>query len=334
MSKAIRIHANGGPEVLIWEDVEVPEPGRGEALVRHTCIGVNYADINLRRGTFYRANFNAVKLPAILGNEGVGVVEGIGPGVTEVAVGDRVAYICPSGSSASPGGYSEKRVIAAARLARIPDNVTDQQAAGSFIKGLTAWAIVRRTFLVKTGDVVLVHAAAGGVASFLTQWSKYLGAEVIGTVGSVDKAATAKANGCDHTILYRETDFVKEVRRLYPEGISAVFDGVGKDVFIPSLDCLKYFGMLVNFGNASGAPPPVDVRSLSDKGSLIVTRIGMGNFIEKRPDLVAASAEMFGLVSSGVLKVSIDRTYPLRDAAQAHRDIEDRKTSGSVVLIP
>jgi NADPH2:quinone reductase len=332
MSKAIRIYANGGPEVMQWEDVDVPEPGPGEALVRHTAIGVNYADINLRRGTFYR--FNTLKFPAILGNEGAGVVEKIGPGVSDVRVGDRVAYICPSGSSSSPGGYSEKRVIVADRLAPIPDSVTDEQPAGSFIKSLTAWVIVRRTFPVKRGDVVLVHAAAGGVSSFLTQWSKYLGATVIGTVGNAEKAKIARENGCDHAILYRDADFVKEVRRLYPDGIAAVFDGVGKDVFLQSLDCLQYFGMLVNFGNASGPPPPVDVRLLSDKGSLIVTRVGMGNFIEKRPDLIAAAAEMFGLIGSGALRVAIDRTYPLRDAAQAHRDIEDRKTTGSVILIP
>lgn len=332
MTKAIRIHRTGGPEVLTWDDVEVAAPGRGEVLLRHTAIGVNFADINLRGGAFYL--YNPLPLPAILGNEGVGVVEALGPDVSEVQVGDRVAYVSPSGTSASPGGYSEKRIIVANRLAKIPDNVSDAQAAASFIKGLTAWCIVRRAYPVKAGDVVLVHAAAGGVSSFLTQWSKHLGATVIGTVGSEEKAGIARANGCDHTILYREADFVQEVRKLYPRGVSAVFDGVGKDTFIRSLDCLRPFGMLVNFGNASGPPEPLDVRMLSQKGSLVVTRVGMGNFIAEREALVAASAEMFGLIGDGALRVHVDRSYALKDAAQAHRDIEARKTTGSVILIP
>lgn len=332
VTKAIRIHATGSPDVMVWEDIDVSQPGRGEVLLRHTAIGVNYADINLRRGTFYL--YNALPLPAILGNEGVGVVEQLGPDVTEVKVGDRVAYVSPSGSTTSPGSYSEKRIIAANRLAVIPDNVSDEQAAGAFIKGLTAWCIVRRAFPVQPGNVVLVHAAAGGVSSFLTQWSKHLGATVVGTVGSAEKARIAAAGGCDHTILYREQDFVAETRRLYPQGVSAVFDGVGKDTFLPSLDCLRPFGMLVNFGNASGPPPPLDVRMLSQKGSLVVTRVGMGNFIAEREALVSAADELFGLIGNGSLQSKVERTYPLRDAAQAHRDIEERQTTGSVVLIP
>ena len=332
MPKAICIHETGGPEVLRWEDVDVPAPGPGEVLLRHTAIGVNFADINLRGGAFYL--YSALPLPAILGNEGAGVVEELGPGVSEVSAGDRVAYVAPSGTAASPGGYSEMRVIKAAGLAPIPDGVSDEQAAASFIRGLTASCIVRRAFPVKPGDSVLVHAAAGGVSSFLTQWTKHLGATVIGTVGSEEKARIARANGCDHTILYRETDFVAEVRRLFPQGVSAVFDGVGKDTFLPSLDCLRRFGMLVNFGNASGPPPPLDVRMLSQKGSLVVTRVGMGHFIAEREDLLAASAEMFGLIRSGVLRPNIERTYPLRDAAQAHRDLESRKTTGSAILLP
>jgi NADPH2:quinone reductase len=332
MPKAIVMHETGGPDVLRWEDVDVPEPLHGEVVLRHTAIGVNYADVNLRRGSFYL--YDALPLPAIIGNEGVGVVETLGPGVTGVAAGDRVAYVSPSGTTASPGAYSERRVIQAARLAPIPPDVSDQQAAASFVKGLTAWSIVRRVFRVQPGDVVLVHAAAGGVSSFLVQWAKHLGATVVGTVGSADKARAATESGCDHVILYRETDFVREVRRLYPQGVSAVFDGVGKDTFLPSLDCLRRFGMLVNFGNASGPPPPLDVRMLSQKGSLMVTRVGMGHFIAERDDLLAAAREMFGLIAAGVLRVRIDRTYPLRDAAQAHRDLEDRKTTGSVVLLP
>ena len=332
MTKAIRIHKTGGPDVLSWDDVDVPAPGPGEVLLRHTAIGVNYADINLRGGAFYL--YNPLPLPAILGNEGVGVVEALGEGVTEAAIGDRVAYVSPSGTAASPGGYSEKRVIDARRLAIIPPGVSDEQAAASFIKGLTAWAIVRRAYPVRPGDVVLVHAAAGGVGSFLTQWSKHLGATVIGTAGSVEKARRAAANGCDHTILYRDMDFVQEVRRLFPQGISAVFDGVGKDTFLPSLDCLRPFGMLVNFGNASGPPPLLDVRMLSQKGSLVVTRVGMGHFIAAREDLIAASAEMFALIAAGSLRPHIDRRYPLSQAAQAHRDIESRGTTGSVILVP
>jgi len=332
MTKAIRMHTTGGPEVLSWDDVDVPSPGPDDVVLRHTAIGVNYADINLRRGTFYL--YSSLPLPAILGNEGVGVVEQLGLGVTEVAIGDRVAYVSPSGSTTSPGSYSERRIIAANRLAKIPAGVSDEQAAGAFVKGLTAWCIVRRAFPVQRGQVVLVHAAAGGVSGFLTQWSHHLGATVIGTVGSAEKAAIAKAAGCDHVILYRKTDFVAETRRLYPGGISAVFDGVGKDTFLPSLDCLQPFGMLVNFGNASGPPPPLDVRMLSQKGSLVVTRIGMGHFIADRAALVAAAADLFALIADGTLTVHVDRKYSLRDAAVAHRDLEERRTTGSLILIP
>ncbi len=332
MPRAIRIHETGGPEVLRFEDVEVPPPREGEALLRHTAIGVNFADVNLRGGAFYL--YAPLPLPAILGNEGVGVVEALGPGVSEVAVGDRVAYIAASGTTSSPGGYSEQRVIDASRLARIPDGVSDVQAAGSFIKGLTAWAIVRRAYPVKAGDVVLVHAAAGGVGSFLAQWSRHLGATVIGTVGDSGKAAIARENGCDHVILYRETNFVEEVRKLYPRGISAVFDGVGKDTYLQSFDCLRNFGMVVNFGNASGPPPLLDARMLSQKGSLFTTRVGMGHYIAEREDLLMAAAELFDLIATGALRPHIERTYPLKDAAQAHRDLESRKTTGSVVLIP
>jgi NADPH2:quinone reductase len=322
----------GGPEVLSWDDVDVPLPGRGEVVLRHTAIGVNYADINLRRGTFYL--YDKLPLPAVLGNEGAGVVEAIGSDVTELAVGDRVAYVNASGSTTSPGSYSERRIMPADRLVKIPDGVSDEQAAASVLKGLTAWSIVRRAFPVQPGQVVLVHAAAGGVSSFLTQWSRHLGATVIGTVGNAEKAAVAKADGCAHVILYRETDFVAETRRLYPGGISAVFDGVGKDTFLPSLDCLKQLGMLVNFGNASGPPPLLDVRMLSQKGTLFVTRVGVGHFLTERAALVAATSELFGLIANGTIKVHIAGRYPLRDAAQAHRDLENGRTIGSLILNP
>jgi NADPH2:quinone reductase len=332
MTKAIRIHATGGPEVLSWDDIDVPSPGRGEVVLRHTAIGVNYADVNLRRGNFYL--YDKLPLPAVLGNEGAGVVEAIGPDVTELAVGDHVAYVNASGSTASPGSYSERRIIGADRLVKIPDGVSDEQAAASLLKGLTAWCIVRRAFPVQPGQVVLVHAAAGGVSSFLTQWSRHLGATVIGTVGNAEKAEIAKADGCAHVILYREKDFVAETRRLYPGGISAVFDGVGKDTFLPSLDCLKPLGMLVNFGNASGPPPLLDVRMLSQKGSLVVTRVGLGHFLTERAALVAATSELLGLIANGTIKVHIARKYPLREAAQAHRDLESGRTVGSLILTP
>jgi NADPH2:quinone reductase len=328
----MRIYENGGPEVLRWEDVEVAPPGRGEVLLRHTAVGLNYADVNLRRGGFY--THATLPLPSILGNEAAGVIEALGPGVTEFKPGDRVAYVSPSGMTDSPGGYSEARTIEAARLVKIPDGVSDKQAAASLLKGLTAWCILRPTFEVKPGQTILVHAAAGGVSSFLVQWCKHLGATVIGTVGSAEKAKTAKANGCDHTILYREVDFVREVLRLFPQGVSAVFDGVGKDTFLPSLECIDPFGTLVNFGNASGAPPPLDIRVLANRGAQKVTRVGMGFFFTERAVLVSAADELFGLMKKGVLTPRIERTYPLRDAAQAHRDLESRNTSGSVVLIP
>jgi NADPH2:quinone reductase len=254
--------------------------------------------------------------------------------VTELAVGDHVAYVNASGSTASPGSYSERRIIGADRLVKIPDGVSDEQAAASLLKGLTAWCIVRRAFPVQPGQVVLVHAAAGGVSSFLTQWSRHLGATVIGTVGNAEKAEIAKADGCAHVILYREKDFVAETRRLYPGGISAVFDGVGKDTFLPSLDCLKPLGMLVNFGNASGPPPLLDVRMLSQKGTLFVTRVGLGHFLTERAALVAATSELLGLIANGTIKVHIARKYPLREAAQAHRDLESGRTVGSLILTP
>ncbi len=299
--------------------------------MRHTAVGLNYADVNLRNGTFYI--HTKLPLPAILGNEGAGVVEGLGSNVSNIKVGDRVVYVSPSGM-ALPGSYSELRVIEADQLVQIPENISDQQAAAAFLKGLTAWCIVRRIFPVWPDHTILIHAAAGGVASFLGQWSKHLGATVVGTVGSAEKAQAARAAGCDHTILYREVDFVREVNLLFPDGVSAVFDGVGKDTFLPSLECLEPFGTLVNFGNASGAPPPLDIRLLGARGSQMVTRMGMGFFFKDRRIQAKAAEEMFDLMSKGVLTARIERTYPLCEAAQAHRDLEGRRTMGSVVLIP
>ncbi len=334
MTKALRIHENGPPDVLRWEEIELAPPGPGEVRLRHRATGLNHADINLRRGGFYL--YAPPTLPTILGNEAAGVVEALGPGVTQVKIGDRVAYVSPSGmyGTEAPGGYAEARNIPADRLIVLPDGISERQAAALMAKGLTASAILHRLYKIQRGDTVLVHAAAGGMGTILTQWAKYLGATVIGTVGSAEKAMTATANGCDHTILYRETDFVAAVRDIVPEGVAAVFDGVGKDTFMPSLDCMRPYATIVNFGNASGPPPPLDIRVLSQKGTLIVTRPGLTNYIADRANYERAAAELFDLVKSGVIRLDPANAYALKDAVQAHRDLEGRKTTGSVVLIP
>ncbi len=331
--KAIRIHAHGGPEVMRWEDVELPAPAAGEARVRHTAIAVNFSDINLRRGGFYTAQ--PVPMPLILGNEAAGVVESVGAGVTDVTPGDRVAYAGLNGAFFQhTGAYAEERNVPAERLVRLPDAISDEQAAGMMVKGLTAALVLNRVFRPKPGDVVLIHAAASGVGLILAQWAKHLGATVIGTVGSQEKAQIAAAHGCDHAILYRETDFVAATRRIVPRGVHAVLDGVGKDTFTPSLDCIRPFGIIVNYGNASGHVPPLDILDLSKKGALSVSRPGLHHYVEEPAELRAGAAELFRLVAEGILRIEISRTYPLRDAAQAHCDVESRKLAGSVVLIP
>ncbi len=331
--KAIQIHANGGPEVLRFEDVELPPPGAGEVCVRHTAISLNFSDINVRRGGFYIAE--PLKFPVILGNEGAGRVDSIGPGVAGVSPGERVAYVGSGGPFyENTGSYAEARNLPASCLIKLPDGITDHQAAALMLKGLTASMVINRVFKPKPGDSVLIHAAASGVGLLLCQWAKHLGAQVIGTVGSEEKAKLVLANGCDHAILYRQVDFVEEVKKLTGTGVSAVLDGVGKDTFIKSLDCVRPFGMLVNYGNASGHPPPVDLILLSKKGSLSVSRPGFSHHIADPEDFAAARNELFELVGQGILKLEISRTYALRDAAKAHRDLEDRKTSGSVLLIP
>ena len=333
MTKAVRIHANGEPDVLIWENITLPPPGAGEARVRHTAISINFSDINVRRGGFYIAQ--PLQFPVILGNEAAGVVTSVGPGVPDVRVGDRVVY---AGMSAAfyekTGSYAEERNVPAERLLRIPDGVTDQQAAATMVKGFTASLVINRVYRPKPGDTILIHAAASGVGILLAQWSKHLGATVIGTVGSADKAETAMAHGCDHTILYREVNFVDAAKKIVPEGVSAVFDGVGKDTFVASFDCVRPFGMLVNYGNASGHVPPVDLLLLAKKGSLSVCRPALSSHIGNPADMRAAATELFDLVARGVLKVEIGKTYPLKDAAQAHRDVEARRYAGAVLLIP
>lgn len=331
--KAVRIHANGGPEILRWEDVELPPPGDGEVRLRHTAIALNFSDVNVRRGGFYIAE--PLRFPVILGNEAAGIVTQLGPGVEGVRPGERVAYVGTGGPFyEATGAYAEERNVPASCLIKLPDAISERQAAALMLKGLTASMVVNRVYRPKRGDRILVHAAASGVGLILCQWAKHLGATVLGTVGSRDKAAVVAAQGCDHPILYRETDFVAAVKRIVPPGVDAVFDGVGKDTFLASLDCTRAFGMLVNYGNASGHVPPVDLILLSKKGSLAMARPGISTYLNEPGALQAASAELFDLVARGVLKVELGKTYPLRDAAAAHRDLEDRRTIGSVVLLP
>ena len=331
--KAIRFHAHGGPDVLRWEDTELPPPGSGEVRLRHTAIAFNFSDINVRRGGFYIAK--PIRFPLIPGNEAAGVVTELGPGVAGVRPGDRVAYVGTGGPFyEDTGSYAEERNVPASCLVRLPGSISDAHAAALLLKGLTASMVINRVYRPKPGDTILIHAAASGVGLLLCQWAKHLGAIVIGTVGSADKARLAEVHGCDHTILYREVDFVSAVKALTGRGVSAVFDGVGKDTFMASLDCVRPFGMLVNYGNASGHVPPVDLLLLAKKGSLSVSRPGFSHHIAGPEDRRAVCEELFDLVARGILKVEIGRRYALRDAAEAHRDVEARRTAGSVVLIP
>jgi len=332
--KAVRIHANGGPEVMRWEDAELPPPASGEARVRHTAIAFNFSDINVRRGGFYIAK--PARFPLILGNEAAGVVASVGPRVTEVQPGDRVAYVGTGGPFyEATGSYAEERNVPASCLIKLPEGISEPQAAALLLKGLTASMVINRVYKPKPGDTILIHAAASGVGLLLCQWAKHLGATVIGTVGSADKARLAGAHGCDHTVLYREVDFVAAVKEIAGGlGVSAVFDGVGKDTFVASLDCVRPFGMLVNYGNASGHVPPIDLLLLAKKGSLSVSRPGFSHHIADQVARKAACDELFDLVTRGILKVQTGRRYALRDAAAAHRDVEARQTAGSVVLIP
>jgi len=333
MIKAIRIHRNGEPDELKWEDIELPAPSTGEVRVRHTAIALNFSDVNVRRGGFYITPPSA--FPLILGNEAAGVVVGVGPGVTDVQLGDRVAYVGVGGPFyENTGSYAEERNVPASCLISLPPGISERQAAALLLKGLTASLVINRIHRPKKGEVILVHAAASGVGLLLSQWTKHLGATVLGTVGSAEKAKLVLDNGCDHAILYRETDFVAAVKKIVPEGVHAVFDGVGKDTFIPSFDCTRPFGMLVNYGNASGHVPPVDLLILAKKGSLSVCRPAYSTHVADRNDYRAACDELFDLVQRGVLVVDAGRSYALCDAAQAHRDLEARKTTGSTVLVP
>ena len=324
MAHAIRIHAPGGPEVLKWEAIEVGEPGPGEVRLRQSAVGLNYIDVYHRSGLYKLANF-----PAVIGMEGAGTVEAVGPGVTELKVGDRVAY------AGVLGAYADERLIAADRLVKLPDGIDDVTAAAMMLQGMTARYLLRETYRCTPETVLLFHAAAGGVGLIVCQWAKALGATMIGTVGSDEKAQLAKAAGCTHVINYRTEDYVARVREITGGvGCDVVYDGVGKDTFPSSLDCLKPKGLWVSFGNASGPVPPFDLQILSAKGSLYATRPTVMTYVARRQDLLANANELFDVVSKGAVKIAASRTYPLREAAQAHRDLEARKTTGSVVLIP
>ena len=325
MTKAIRIHKTGGPEVLSWDDVEVGAPGKGEARVRHTAVGVNFIDVYMRSGLYPQP-----VLPVGIGSEGAGVVEAIGPGVTEVAVGDRIAY------AGGPGGsYSEVRLVPAGRLLRIPAGVDDRQAASMMLKGMTARYLIRATYIVKPGDTILLHAAAGGVGLILAQWANHLGATVIGTAGGPEKVALAKANGCAHVIDYNRENFVERVKEITNgKGVPVVYDSVGKSTFEGSLDCLSPRGLFVTFGNASGPIGTMNPLILSTKGSLYMTRPTLVTYTSTRADLETTANDLFAVVKAGHVKLSIGQTYALKDAAQAHRDLEGRKTTGSTVLLP
>ncbi len=322
--KVIQISRYGGPEVLEWQEVAEPKAGPGQALIRHTAVGLNFID------TYQRSGLYPLKLPTGLGMEAAAVVEAVGPGVAGLSAGDRVAYCGPPA-----GAYAEKRLFAVDRLVRIPPGVDDRTAAAAMLKGLTAWYLLRRSYAVRSGDTVLSYAAAGGVGLILSQWAASLGARVIGVVGTPAKAVLAKANGCAETVLADEPGFVARVRDLTGgQGVAAVYDSVGRSTFIQSLDCLRRHGVMVSYGHASGPVEPFSPLELSKRGSLYVTRPSLFDFIATRAELETATGELFGVLTSGAVKIHIGQTYALADVAQAHRDLEARKTTGSTVLLP
>jgi NADPH2:quinone reductase len=322
--KAIRIHKTGGPEVLTFEDVPDPAPGPGEVLVANKAVGLNFIDTYFRSGLY-----PAPSLPFIPGNEGAGEVVATGPGVTGFRKGDRVAYVTTLGS------YAQMRLVPAASLVKQPEAISFKQAAGMMLKGMTAEYLLHRTYKVKRGDIILVHAAAGGTGLILCQWAKHLGATVIGTVGSPEKAKLAKKNGCHHTILYRDEDFVAKVREITGgKGVPVVYDGVGKDTFLKSLDCLSPFGIMVSFGNASGAVDPVNLGLLGPRGSLFVTRPTLFTHLGQPGGLRSMARNLFKVVGEGVVKIPVTNSWPLKDAAEAHKALEGRATTGSGVLVP
>jgi NADPH2:quinone reductase len=323
--KAIRIEAYGGPEVMALVDAQIPVPDPGEVLIEQSACALNYIDVYMRTGLY--------KLPALpsgLGLEAAGRVAALGKGVTDFKVGDRVAYV-----TQPPGAYAQMRTLPAQRLVKLPDGINDKTAAGMMLKGLTAQYLLRRTYQVQAGDTILMHAAAGGVGLLVCQWAKHLGATVIGTVGSPEKAALARAHGCDHTILYDKENFKDKVREITDgAGVNVVYDSIGKNTFMGSLDCLKPLGTMVTFGNASGPVPPFEPALLGAKGSLYLTRPTLFTHISTRESLVEMASDLFDVVAKGIVKIEVNQEYPLAEVAQAHRDLEARKTTGSTILIP
>jgi len=325
MAKAIRIHETGGPEVMRFEDYDPGRPAAGEALVRHEAVGLNFIDVYHRNGTYPLPS-----LPAVLGMEGAGVVEVVGEGVTEVAVGDRVAY-----AGLPPGAYAEKRLIPAHRLVRLPDAISTSQGAAMMLQGMTARYLLHGCYKVKSGDRILIHAAAGGVGLIVCQWANHLGATVIGTVGSEKKAELARAHGCHHTILYDREDFTERTREITGgRGVDVVYDSVGQATFMKSLDCLRPMGMMVSFGQSSGLVAPFNPGILSAKGSLFLTRPTLMTYTAQRDHLLAHAHDLFEVVQSGAVKIEVRQTYALSEAARAHADLEARKTTGSTILLP
>lgn len=323
MVHAIRIHQHGGPEVMKWEEVDVGEPGPGQVRLKHRAIGLNYID------TYHRTGLYKVSLPAIIGTEGAGEITAVGPGVTEFKVGDRVAYASPIGA------YVEERLIPADRIVKIPDNIDDRTAAAMMLQGMTVRYLLKETYKVGAGTTMLLHAAAGGIGLIACQWAKHLGATIIGTAGSPEKVKLAQENGCTHVINYKTEDFVARTKEITNgAGVDVVYDSVGKDTFPGSLDCLKPRGLWVSFGNASGPVPPFDILTLSAKGSLYATRPTLATYTAKREDLVATANDLFDVVGRGIVKINVNQTYALKDAAQAHRDLESRQTTGSTILLP
>jgi NADPH2:quinone reductase len=324
MTYAIRFHQTGGPEVLRWEKVSLGSTAPGEATVRHEAVGLNFIDI------YHRTGLYPLPLPSGIGLEGAGVVTAVGSDVTELKVGDRVAY-----AGGPVGAYAEERNIPADRLVKLPDAIDFRTAAAMMLQGMTAQYLLRRTYRVQPGDTILIHAAAGGVGLIVCQWAKALGANVIGTVSSDEKAVLAKAHGCDHPIIYTRENFTQRVREITNgAGVPVVYDSIGKDTFIGSLDCLQPLGMMVTFGNASGPVPPLDLLELAKRGSLFITRPALFAYTAKRSDLLATATELFEVVTSGKVKIEVNQTYPLKDAAQAQTDLVARKTTGSTVLLP
>ncbi|MSP82278.1 MAG: quinone oxidoreductase [Alphaproteobacteria bacterium] len=324
MTRAIRIHAHGGPELMKIEDVTVPAPGAGEIRVRHTAIGLNFID------TYQRTGLYPLTLPSGLGLEAAGVVEAVGPGVADLKIGERIAY-----GSGPIGAYAGERVMPADKVVRIPDGIDDRRAAAMMLKGMTVEYLLRRTYAVQPGDTILFHAAAGGVGLIACQWAKALGATVIGTVSTPEKAALAKAHGCDHPLVTKGLDFVAKVKEITGgRGCPVVYDSIGRDAYLGSLDCLRPRGLLVLFGNSSGPVDALNTGLLAAKGSLYVTRPSLAWYTATREEFVTCANALFDVVRSGKVRIEINQTYPLADVAQAHRDLEGRKTTGSTVLLP